>query len=128
MLGTDHAALTWLYKSTELLGHNARWLEFLVEFNFDVVHRPGTKHGNTDALSRMPMPGGLTSVGENADEEGEPKGNPGPVYQLIRAVRVNFHRQNHWINFGPHRWREFARSRTRERIREKQDADPVTKC
>ena len=30
----------------------ARWIELLAEFNFVVEHRPGTKHGNTDALSR----------------------------------------------------------------------------
>ena len=28
----------------------------LSEYDFEVVHRPGTKHTNTDALSRMPCP------------------------------------------------------------------------
>ena len=32
----------------------ARWLECLSEYDFEVVHRPGTKHTNADALSRMP--------------------------------------------------------------------------
>ena len=30
----------------------AYWIELLAEFNFVVQHRPGTKHGNADALSR----------------------------------------------------------------------------
>ena len=30
----------------------ARWIKLLAEFNFVVEHRPGTKHGNADALSR----------------------------------------------------------------------------
>ena len=50
---TDHAALQWLRRTPEPIGQQARWLEILEEFNFDVEHRPGTKHGNADALSRI---------------------------------------------------------------------------
>ena len=35
-------------------GQLARWLEKLQEFNFEIVHRPGKKHSNADALSRIP--------------------------------------------------------------------------
>eukprot|EP00731_Ephydatia_muelleri_P015652 Em0009g76a len=34
-------------------GQVARWLEILAEFDFDVIHRPGLRHGNADALSRI---------------------------------------------------------------------------
>jgi len=51
---TDHAALSWLKRTPELIGQNARWLELLGEFDFDVQHRPGTRHGNADAMSRHP--------------------------------------------------------------------------
>ena len=33
-------------------GQVACWIELLAEFNFVVQHRPGTKHGNADGLSR----------------------------------------------------------------------------
>ena len=49
---TDHSALQWLRSFREPEGQVARWLEQLAEFNFDVEHRPGRKHGNADALSR----------------------------------------------------------------------------
>ena len=52
---TDHAALTWLQRTPEPIGQNARWLELLGEF-FDIKHRAGTSHGNADALSRRPCP------------------------------------------------------------------------
>ena len=32
----------------------ARWLTFIEQFDYEVVHRTGTKHGNADGLSRRP--------------------------------------------------------------------------
>jgi hypothetical protein len=51
---TDHAALQWLRRIPQPVGQQARWLELLEEYDFAVVHRPGTRHGNADALSRRP--------------------------------------------------------------------------
>ena len=51
---TDHAALQWLKKTTPI-GQQARWVEQLEEFDYDIQHRPGHRHGNADALSRRPM-------------------------------------------------------------------------
>ena len=51
---TDHSAISWLRKTSEPIGQNARWLELLDEYDFEVQHRPGHRHGNADALSRHP--------------------------------------------------------------------------
>jgi len=51
---TDHAALSWLRKTPEPIGQNARWLEQLGEYDFLVKHRSGKSHGNADAISRHP--------------------------------------------------------------------------
>lgn len=53
-LRTDHGSLTWLQRFKEPEGQMARWLERLQEFEFTILHRPGRKHGNADALSRIP--------------------------------------------------------------------------
>jgi len=53
---TDHAALTWLKRTPDPIGQQARWLEQMEEFHFAIEHRPGTCHGNADALSRRPSP------------------------------------------------------------------------
>ncbi len=53
-LRTDHGSLTWLKNFREPDGQMARWLERLQEFDFSIVHRPGKKHQNADALSRLP--------------------------------------------------------------------------
>ena len=54
MLRTDHGSLTWLANFREPTGQLARWLEQLQEFDFDICHRPGRRHQNADAMSRIP--------------------------------------------------------------------------
>ena len=51
---TDHSALQWLMSFKEPEGQLARWIEELQAYDFTVVHRPGTQHGNADALSCRP--------------------------------------------------------------------------
>ena len=53
-LRTDHSSLTWLWKFKEPEGQLARWLDPLQEYDFTVLHRPGKRHSNADALSRLP--------------------------------------------------------------------------
>ncbi|KRZ56543.1 Retrovirus-related Pol polyprotein from transposon 17.6 [Trichinella nativa] len=48
---TDHGSLMWL-RNFKPEGQVARWLEQLAEFDFEVIHHPGRKHQNADALSR----------------------------------------------------------------------------
>ena len=36
------------------MGQLARWLTFIEQFDFEVVHRAGARHGNADGLSRRP--------------------------------------------------------------------------
>jgi len=55
MLRLDHSALTYLRKTPELMGQAARWLEFIEEYDFTMIHRAGISHGNCDALSRRPQ-------------------------------------------------------------------------
>jgi len=51
---TDHSAIQWLRKTPMPLAQTARWLLFIEQYDFEVQHRSGVKHGNADALSRRP--------------------------------------------------------------------------
>ena len=66
---TDHAALTWLRRTPEPIGQQARWAEQLEEYDFVVEHRPGKQHGNADALSRRPCPKRDCMCHENGQPE-----------------------------------------------------------
>lgn len=64
ILRTDHAALQWIRTMEAPQGMIARWFETLANHEFEPVYRPGPKHGNADALSRI-------SHAEAADEDEE---------------------------------------------------------
>ena len=51
---TDHQSLKWLQNFKDAEGQVARWQEFLQEYDFECIHRPGKQHSNADALSRRP--------------------------------------------------------------------------
>ena len=51
---TAHSAIQWLRKTPVPLAQTARWLLFIEQYDFEVQHRSGEKHGNADALSRRP--------------------------------------------------------------------------
>ena len=55
LIRTDHAALVWLTNLKNIQGMLACWLAKLQQFHFDIIHRPGTQHGNADGLSRCPQ-------------------------------------------------------------------------
>jgi len=52
-LRSDHGSLTWLRNFKEPKEQLARWLEKLQEYDFTILHRPGQRHSNADALSRL---------------------------------------------------------------------------
>ena len=64
VIRTDHNSLTWLLRFKEPQGQLARWPEYVFQFRFQIVHRPGKKHGNADALSREPS----AAEGDGCDE------------------------------------------------------------
>ena len=51
---TDHGSLALLSNFKQPEGQVARWIEKLQEYEFEIVHRPGHRHKNVDALSRLP--------------------------------------------------------------------------
>ena len=64
-LRTDHRALVWLSSFKEPTGLLVRWLERLSRFAYVIRHRPGSKHTNAGALSRIPIRDDEVSNHEN---------------------------------------------------------------
>ena len=51
-LRTDHCGMKYLFDQPTLNARQARWLEFLCEFNFEIKHIKGKENKVVDALSR----------------------------------------------------------------------------
>jgi len=54
LLRTDHKSLTWLktWKNPSTSQY-FNWINLLNEYDFEIVHRPGSNHANADAMSRL---------------------------------------------------------------------------
>ncbi len=66
---TDHSALKWLLNKAIPKGRIGRWIMKLQPYNIqneDIIHKPGKKHLNADALSRVV----INSVHKNSEDEG----------------------------------------------------------
>jgi hypothetical protein len=66
ILRTDHKPLEWLATVSDAHGRRGRWVGLLQDFSFKIMHRPGLKHANVDALSRNPV-----GLADDDDDFGE---------------------------------------------------------
>jgi len=67
ILRTDHKPLEWLVTVSDANGRKGRWVDMLQDFSFKIIHRPGLRHTNVDALSRNPV--GLAADDNDYGEE-----------------------------------------------------------
>lgn len=51
---TDHKSLEYFMTTKKLNRRQARWAEFLAEFDFKIAYQPGKIHDKADALTRRP--------------------------------------------------------------------------
>lgn len=64
---TDHQALVYLQNNRAPTGRLARWIAQLMEFDYDVKYRPGSKLVNADALSRYPVASTVNTISAKFD-------------------------------------------------------------
>ncbi len=67
ILCIDHKPLEWLATVSDAHGKRGRWVDMLQNFSFKIIHRPGLRHTNVDALSRNPV--GLAADDDDFSEE-----------------------------------------------------------
>ena len=60
----DHAPLKYLLRNRDSNPRLMRWSLFLQQFNFEIIYRPGKKHGNADVMSRLPQAAEIAAVSE----------------------------------------------------------------
>lgn len=68
LVGTDHSALTWLFKKKDLTGRLARWVLSLQEHDMIIKHVRGKNNMVADAISRFPMISLLSICSPTSDD------------------------------------------------------------
>jgi hypothetical protein len=82
---TDHKNLAYFMSTKQLNRRQARWAEFLSEFNFKITYRPGTLGTKPDSLTRRPG-----DIPESADD-------PRVVHQQQTILKPH-HLDEHILN------------------------------
>jgi len=102
ILRTDHKPLKWLVIVSDAHGRRGRWVSMLQNFSFKIIHRPGLRHTNVDALSRNPV-GSATNDddfgAEIQDIAGIPADEPKEYGELF-CVKVG--EETDWMCVGNH--------------------------
>ena len=98
LLRTDNAAVSWMKNLKKPTGQTARWLQELGTYDLNVIHRPGLKHTNADALSRVPCTSCLNqqtqndvqNIEEDSKETAIPQCTPlNQIRAVTRSRQVN---------------------------------------
>src|SRR5690606_19712930 len=71
---TDHENLKWFMTTKRLSPRQARWALFFSEFSFVLTHRPGSRNGKADLMSRR--------------DDYEPTNDNHNMIQLLRPEQV----------------------------------------
>src|SRR5208282_901544 len=88
VIRTDHSSLQWLRRTPEPMAQQARWLAFIEQFQYSIEHRPGHRHTNADALTRLPQPCRQCKHGNDEVEETVVKSVDGdtPVRAVVKSI------------------------------------------
>eukprot|EP00794_Sanderia_malayensis_P000642 gene642-1310_t len=81
---TDHKALQWLRKIKSPTGKLARWILRLEEYDYKVIHRPGSLMQHVDTLSRQPTVNAIQITSSWSIEELKIAQSEDPVLSQVR--------------------------------------------
>ena len=102
---TDNRAVTYLRTKKDLTRREARWIDFLAEFEFTIAHCPG-RENLADSLSRRPDLEAFLMEGQfilDSEEDRELRSDyqadrkaQAIIDRLSKSQRDNFHERYHW--------------------------------
>jgi hypothetical protein len=101
-LRIDHKPLEWLATVSDAHGRRGRWIDMLQDFSFKILHRPGLKHTNIDALSRNPV-GQATNDDDFSEEIQDIETMQDDSIETTgRIFSVQYGKESDWFGFRRH--------------------------
>jgi hypothetical protein len=101
-LRTDNKPFEWLATVSNAHGRRGRWIDMLQDFSFKILHRPGLKHTNVDALSRNLV--GQATDDDDFSEEIQDIGTmqDDSIETTGRTFSVQYGKESDWFGFRRH--------------------------
>jgi len=85
-------------------GRRGKWIDLLQDYNFKIVHRPGMKHANADALNQNPVGKAMDDEDFQQEIQDDPHTRP-EVAETIEKVLVVWHGQHmEWLGDKRQSW------------------------
>jgi hypothetical protein len=96
-LRMDHKPLEWLAIVSDAHGRRGRWIDMLQDFSFKIVHRPGMRHANADALSRNPVGQAVDDDDFYQEIQDDPNIQGGSTNDDARMFAVQYGQDSEWL-------------------------------
>jgi hypothetical protein len=96
-LRTDHKPLEWLATVLDAHGKRGRWIDMLQDFSFKIVHRPGMRHANANALSRNPVGQATNDDDFRQEIQDDPNIQNGPDEATERVLAIRHGQDLDWF-------------------------------
>ncbi len=95
-LRTDRKPLEWLATVSDAYGRRGRWIDLLQDYSFKIVHRPGARHANADALSRNPVGRALDDEDFQQEIQDDPHTQHGGAEMAEKVLSVQHDQHLVW--------------------------------
>ncbi len=95
-LRTDHKPLEWLATVSDAHGRRGRWIGLLQDYSFKIVHRPGVRHANADALSRNPVGQAIEDEDFQQEIQDDPHAQHEEAEMVEKILSVRHHQHMVW--------------------------------
>jgi hypothetical protein len=105
-------------------GRRGRWIGLLQEYNFKIVHKPGIRHANADALSRNPMGKAMDDEDFQQEIQDAPHTQPEVAETIEKVLAVRDGQHMEWLGSKRQLWGHTERQGHSHGIKHWHDSDP----
>ncbi len=123
-LRTDHKPLEWLATVSDAHGRRGRWIDLLQDYSFKIVHRPGMRHANADALSRNPVGKAMDDEDFQQEIQDDPHIRPEVAETIEKVLAIRHGQHMEWPGDRKQSWGHTEHQGHGHEIKHWHDSDP----
>jgi hypothetical protein len=105
-------------------GRRGRWIDLLQDYIFKIVHRPGMRHLNADALSRNPVGKAMDDEDFQQEIQDDPHTQPEVAETIEKVLAIRYGQHMEWLGNRRQLWGHTERQGHSHGIKHWHDSDP----